>query len=149
MMAEVSIFYGSVFGAAERLAERAEEALKAGGHKAKIVDDPSVDDVLNAKALLFISSTTGQGDIPDNLVPLIISLESQFPMLTGKPYGVIAMGDSSYGDTFCGAGRKIDALLGELQASPVVDRLDVDAIVDYDAEVPALPWLEHFGAALK
>ncbi|MFZ6043988.1 flavodoxin domain-containing protein, partial [Vibrio natriegens] len=92
-----------------------------------------------------ITSTTGQGEIPDNLLPLFLALNDTFPMLPQLRYGVVAMGDSSYGeDRFCGAGRQFDTLLQELQARPMVERLDVDASVNFDALEVVMPWLKSW-----
>ncbi|MFP3449872.1 flavodoxin domain-containing protein, partial [Pseudomonas sp. SIMBA_067] len=78
--------------------------------------------IKNASHILIVTSTTGQGDIPANLAELYNQLNSTFPMLTNKPFGIVAMGDRSYGDTFCAAGRSFDELLRDLQAKPVGNR---------------------------
>ncbi|MFY8272684.1 flavodoxin domain-containing protein [Pseudoalteromonas sp. SSDWG2] len=141
-MATTSIFYGSVYGAAERLAEAVCDKMNDLGHDAKLIDNPQVEDVARAEQVLVITSTTGQGDLPDNILPLYLGLQSQFPLLGGKACAVIAMGDSSYGDTFCGGGKQFEQLLEELQGKIVLPRLDIDAMVDFDPEPVALPWIE-------
>ncbi|AZZ99154.1 flavodoxin domain-containing protein [Pseudoalteromonas sp. R3] len=147
-MASITLIVGSVFGNAENLAVEVKNDIEQQGHTAMIAETPTLEQVQSAENLLFISSTTGQGDIPDNLLPLILQMQSQFPMLTGKTVGVIALGDSSYGDTFCGAGRQIDALIQELNATVAEPRLDVDAcehFEPYEAVAPWLQkWLQHF-----
>ncbi|WP_462157961.1 flavodoxin [Pseudoalteromonas sp. GB56] len=147
-MPTISIFYGSVYGAAERLAETVCEKLTDLGHSAKLIDNPQVEDVATAEQILVITSTTGQGDLPDNLLPFFLGLQNQFPLLTGKSCAVIAMGDSSYGDTFCGAGKQFEELLIELQGHIVQPRLDIDAMVDFDPEPIALPWIEKLAQKL-
>ena len=87
-------------------------------------------------------STTGQGDIPANLAELYNQLNSTFPMLTNKPFGIVAMGDRSYGDTFCAAGRSFDELLRDLQAKPVGNRLEIDACEDFEPWPVTEPWLQ-------
>ncbi|MCG7534743.1 flavodoxin domain-containing protein [Pseudoalteromonas sp. OOF1S-7] len=147
-MASFTLFVGSVFGNAENLAAEVKKDIEQQGHSATIAEPLTLEQVKSAENLLFISSTTGQGDIPENLLPLILQMQSQFPMLTGKTVGVVALGDSSYGDTFCGAGRQIDALIQELNATVTEPRLDVDAcehFEPYEAVAPWLQkWLQHF-----
>ncbi|UJX24444.1 flavodoxin [Pseudoalteromonas sp. CF6-2] len=143
-MATISIFVGSVYGGAERLSEQVIEIIEKSEHQAQLVENGTVDDMLAASHILVITSTTGQGDIPGNLVALYSQLNEQFPLLTGKQYGIIAMGDRSYGDTFCGAGRSFDELFRDLQAKPVGHRLEIDACEDFEPWPVTEPWLNEW-----
>ncbi|MGF1693500.1 flavodoxin [Photobacterium kagoshimensis] len=148
-MAKIGVFVGSVFGGAEDVAEEVTAKLNESGHLAQVYLDPELSDFMTYQQdmVLVISSTTGQGEIPDNLLPLFMALSDQFPLMPAMRYGVIALGDSSYGeDRFCGGGRQFDELLQQLQAKPVAPRLDVDACVNFDALDVVLPWL---GGLLK
>ncbi|ESP92926.1 MULTISPECIES: flavodoxin [Pseudoalteromonas] len=147
-MASITLFVGSVYGNAENLATQIETHLTAQGHRVNIADPATIDEVKSAEHALFVSSTTGQGDIPDNLYPLFIQMQAQMPMLTNKNVGVVALGDSSYGDTYCGAGRQIDALIQELNARIVQPRLDVDAGEYFEPWEAVEPWLTKWVAAL-
>ncbi|ALS97756.1 flavodoxin domain-containing protein [Lacimicrobium alkaliphilum] len=142
-MSRVSIFYGSVYGNAQQLAEDVQTELEQHGVKAELLDEPKLDDVQMADELLFISSTTGQGDVPPNLEGLILDMESRFPLLDGRPFAVVALGDSSYGDTYCGAGRHIYALLEELQGSAKAPLLKVDACETLEPQDEVLPWIKQ------
>lgn len=143
-MASITLFVGSVFGNAENLASEVKNDIEQQGHSAVIAEEPTLEQVKLADNLLFISSTTGQGDIPENLLSLVLQMQSQFPMLTGKTVGVVALGDSSYGDTFCGAGRQIDALVQELNATVTEPRLDVDACEHFEPYEAVAPWLQKW-----
>jgi len=143
-MAEISIFVGSVYGGAEELAFTLAEEIKSNNHQSQVYLPGTVNDVKNATHLLFVTSTTGAGDIPAELEALYLELNNQFPMLTNIPYGIITLGDSSYDDTFCGAGRKIDLLLQELQAMSCIEKLEIDACEDFEPDKPALIWLKSF-----
>ena len=132
-MNKLGIFVGSVYGGAEELAETL--AAKLTSVPVEIFFDSTLDDFMayDADTVLIISSTTGQGEIPENLLPLYVALKDQFPLLPKQYYGVIALGDSSYGeDRFCGAGRQFDALLTELNSQSVQPRLDIDAGVNFE-----------------
>ncbi|WP_341503479.1 flavodoxin [Gallaecimonas sp. GXIMD4217] len=143
-MAVIALVYGTVYGAAEQLAEVVSEHLQGAGHQVRLEGEASLDKVLEPRpdALLVITSTTGQGDIPDNLLPFYLELKDSFPLLNGLPFGVISLGDSSYGDTFCGAGRQFDELLAELGGGALAPRLDIDACETLEPEGPALSWLD-------
>jgi len=89
-----------------------------------------------------ITSTTGQGDVPANLEALYFEIKDTTPDLRGKQYAVIAMGDSSYGDTFCQAGRRFDEVLTESMASQIQPLLEIDACETMDSVGAAQEWLE-------
>ncbi|MDN4500925.1 flavodoxin [Alteromonadaceae bacterium BrNp21-10] len=147
-MAVISIFVGSVYGGATHVAEQVQAELQHQGNEVTLFEDPTVEDFEAAEALLVLSSTTGQGDIPAELESLYFDLESKFPLMNGKPFGVIGMGDSSYGDTYCGAGEKWFALLEELQGKPVKELLRIDAIETMEPEVEAVPWAADWATQL-
>ena len=56
-------------------------------------------------------------------------------------YGVVALGDRTYGDTFCNGGRRFDAILGELGARRIGDILFHDASSGTLAEEVAAEWI--------
>lgn len=143
-MAHISIFVGSVNGGAERLSDEIAKAIEQVGHNATVFNAPALEDITNASHILIVTSTTGQGDVPANLSGLYYALNSTFPMLTGKPFGIVAMGDRSYGDTYCGAGRSFDELLRDLQAKPIGNRFEIDACEDFDPWPVTAPWLTHW-----
>lgn len=146
-MQKIAIMVGSVYGGAEYVAEQAQPLLQQKGYLVEWFHPASLDAVLafNADCWLLISSTTGQGDIPDNLFPFFAECRDRFPLLTDKKFAVLALGDSSYGDTFCAAGRQLFALMLELQGEALAPMLEIDAGETLQAEDVALPWLaQHF-----
>lgn len=146
-MARIGVFVGSVFGAAEEVAHEVSHSLSRAGHLVEIYLSPSLDDFLDyhQDVVLMITSTTGQGELPDNLLPLYQSLHDLAPLMPQLRFGIIALGDSSYGEArYCGAGRQIDAQLQQLQAIPLVPRLDVDACIHFDPLEVVMPWLQEW-----
>ncbi|USD36781.1 MULTISPECIES: flavodoxin [Ferrimonas] len=149
-MAKISVLVGSVYGGAEYTAEQVCQVLMAQGHSASISGAQSAEELLaeGSDAWLVITSTTGSGDLPDNILPLFTSLNDRFPLIPDLFYGVIALGDSSYGDTFCGGGRQFDALLQELTASRIGEMLTIDACDTFEPEHAAVAWVDTWQAAL-
>ncbi|MDR5905935.1 flavodoxin domain-containing protein [Franzmannia qiaohouensis] len=143
-MAILKIFVGTMYGGALDVAEQIKPLFEEAGYRVDIFEQPSLDDLLAEPPTLalFCVSTTGSGDYPGNLVPFTRALIDQSPALGELRYGLIALGDSSYGDTFCGAGRALDALLADLGAQRVGERLEVDAMETFMADDAALPWAE-------
>lgn len=145
-MTKIAVIVGTVYGAAQYVAELAVATLTERNYDCQLFEDAILDQVLayDADIWLVISSTTGEGDVPDNVFPFYLQLKDQFPLLTNKRYAVIGLGDSSY-ENFCGAGEKFAELLAELQGTEVAPMLRIDAIETLEPELIALPWLQqHF-----
>jgi sulfite reductase alpha subunit-like flavoprotein len=152
-LAELRILVGTMTGTAEAAAKDIQDVLAKAGHSCQIVlmdgRDASVFDDGGDKggAYLICSSTYGSGDVPDNAQGLFTSLEERRPDLRGIVYGVIALGDRTYGDTFCQGGLRFDKLLTELGAQRAGEVLLHDASAGTMAEDVAsewvLPWVEQ------
>ncbi|KXO12280.1 MULTISPECIES: flavodoxin [Marinobacter] len=144
-MAAIRVLVGSVYGGALLTARKIREELEADGHQVVVLENPQVDDITdNDDALLVCTSTTGQGEIPANLLPFYLGLREQLPQQPGRPFGVIVLGDSSYGDTFCGAGNLIEEAFYETGARKVGDSLRVDALETMEPETEAVPWAKNW-----
>ena len=78
-MAEVGIFVGTMYGNSLLVAEEAEAILANQGHKATVYEDPELADweKYKDKYILVVTSTTGQGDLPDSIVPLFQGIKDQ------------------------------------------------------------------------
>tara|TARA_B100001287_G_scaffold138340_1_gene116459 strand:- start:759 stop:2915 length:2157 start_codon:yes stop_codon:yes gene_type:complete len=130
---ELSIFFGSQTGNAEELAGKTKKMAEKLGFKPTIFDmdgyDPS--SFSNLKRVLIITSTWGEGDMPDNAEDLWMATCEQNPPLAGVSFSVCAIGDTSY-DEFCKAGKDWDEKFVALGASRVHDIQLCD--VDYEPE---------------
>ena len=88
---------------------------------------------------LICTSTYGSGDVPDNARMLYNSLDTEPRYLGHVRYGVIALGDCTYPQTYCFGGKKFDERLQGLGAQRIGD------IWCHDASSGTLPETE--GAA--
>lgn len=143
-MTKVLVLNGSVYGKAMEIADLVEENLQDSGFDIEIEETLMADEVSVADVLLVITSTTGSGEVPANILPSFLDWQDKLPQLEQKPAGIIALGDSGYDDTFCAAGEQFEELLEEMDANLICDMLKLDAgvLIDYDAEV--ISWLEEF-----
>lgn len=143
---QVAIISGSVFGTADMVADEAASACTDAGLEVVRIKPPTVDALVaaNPESLLLCTSTTGMGELPDSFMPFYLELQNRFPLLTGIPFGVIALGDSAYGDTFCQGGELMRELLLELQAQEALPMLKLDASESVTPEIDAQPWLEQW-----
>lgn len=128
------IAFGSQSGNAESLAKRLAREAAGRGFTARAagLDSLQPADFVREQNVLLITSTWGEGDMPDNAMSFwdAINQNGSSPKLDGVKYSVLALGDKNYGDTFCLAGKKLDARLAELGAARVADRVDCD--VEFD-----------------
>ncbi len=136
----LAILFGSQTGTCETLAKRiAREAGKRGF--AATVHDLAAYPAAQLAAEprgLFITSTYGDGEAPDNAKAFQMFLQSTAaPSLARLKYSVCALGDSNYA-RFCGFGRELDEQLAKLGAERIQPRAECD--VEY--EEPFGKWLD-------
>ena len=83
--------------------------------------DISVFSTDKAKDAIYLicTSTYGQGDVPDNARALYESMSAAPAFLGHVRYGVIALGDRTYLQTFCFGGKKFDERLIDLGAQRI------------------------------
>ncbi|HGD3317976.1 TPA: flavodoxin [Proteus mirabilis] len=147
-MAKIGIFVGTVYGNALAVAEEAQRILLEHKHQANIYEEGTLADWQKYSTVLVISSTTGQGDLPDTIAPLFYELRDNVGYQPNLHYGLIALGDSSY-DNFCGAGMQFEALLQEHQAKRIGEILKIDSMDIAEPEVFAIDWLENWATLLN
>ncbi|MBW0235439.1 MULTISPECIES: flavodoxin [Pseudomonas] len=148
---KVAILSGSVYGTAEEVARHARQLLAEAGFEVMLNPRATLDEVLAfaPEAILAVTSTTGMGELPDNLIPLYSALRDQLPAaLRGLPGAVMGLGDSSYGDTFCGGGEQMRELFAELGVNEVLPMLRLDSSESVTPESDAEPWLADLIKAL-
>ncbi len=136
--------FGTQTGGSETLARGfARDAKKLGFAPAVAgMDEFARIDFSKETRLAIITSTYGEGDMPDNAQAFWDFLNSdKAPDLGHLEFSVLALGDTNY-TQFCEAGKKFDARLPELGARRVCDRVDCDT----DFEAPAAAWFSAFAA---
>lgn len=148
-MAEIGIFVGTMYGNALLVAEEAAAILEGEGHQTQVFEDPTLEDWLpfQEKTVLVVTSTTGQGDLPESIVPLFEGIKARLGYQPNLRYGVIALGDSAY-THFCGSGLRFDALLQEQGAQRLGKVLTIDAGEHPEPESQSNPWVEHWATLL-
>ena len=132
---ELHVIYASHTGNGEGIAQGLAGKLATEGFAARVLSTLQLKSAALAKMsqAVFIISTHGEGDPPDDALDLFELLEgSRAPSLGGLSFRVLALGDSSY-VKFCEAGRKLEKLLLDRGARPFAERIECDL----DFQVPA------------
>ncbi|MCU1310482.1 MAG: exoenzyme regulation regulon ORF2-like protein [Candidatus Angelobacter sp.] len=149
MGVSITILVGTMTGTAEMVAQEVEQALENAGHQASIEMMDKLDSSVFQRGGVFLicTSTYGQGDVPDNAQKLFARLETDMPNLSSVTYGVIALGDRTYKETYCDGGKRFDALLTKLGARRAGDILLHDAssgtLPEEVAAEWVVPWVEQ------
>jgi len=133
----LTILFGSQTGSAQNLAKRIAKDAASHGFKARVIDaaDHGKVDWSKESNVLVVTSTYGEGDMPDNAQPFWDWLQTDAATALARlNFSVLGLGDTSY-EHFCAAGKKIDARLGQLGAKRVHPFVDCD--LDYEAKATA------------
>jgi len=137
----INILYGTQTGNAESVAVDAATAAKSHGllPVVKSMDEIEVDTLAKMEYLLIITSTYGEGEMPDNAQMLWDAMNADTaPKMDNTQFSILALGDTSY-DLFCKAGKDWDNRLAELGAKRLYDRVDCD--VEFDEA--AAEWISQ------
>lgn len=93
---------------------------------------------------LICTSTYGSGDVPDNARALYESLAATPQFLGHVRYGVLALGDRTYMQTFCFGGQKFDERLADLGAQRIGDIWCHDASEGTMPETEGTQWCRQW-----
>jgi len=123
------IIYGTETGNSKKVASGLLANFKKNKIQAKAIDVFQYDLAKLAKEdiVLFVMSTQGEGEFPQNAVAFYDALQASDAHFSQLRYAVFGLGDSSY-PLFCNAGLLLDELLekkGAVRLLPLV-KSDVD-----------------------
>ena len=151
MTDQIKILVSTMTGTAELVAEEIAETLNSKGMGAEILLTDNIDAAVLQKGATYIicTSTYGQGDVSDNGQAFLDHLDSLGPDLAGLHYGIFALGDISYHQTFCNAGNLFDAALGKFGATRIGEIKRHDASTGELPEDMAGEWAEAWLEGLK
>lgn len=143
---QLTILVGTMTGTAQLVAQEIELTLEDPDIEVRTLPMDGLDAAVFAAGGLFLicSSTYGQGDVPDNAKQLYESLQAARPDLSRVHYGVIALGDRTYTETFCNGGRRFDRILSELGAKRIGELMLHDASAGTMPEELAVPWASEW-----
>ena len=143
----ITILSASQTGNARRVASQLADSLKKAGLQPRLTGaaDFKSKTLPGEDILLLVSSTQGEGEPPEEALPLHKFLfGKKAPKLDTLHFAVLGLGDSSY-PKFCQAGRDFDARLAELGAHRLHDRGDCDL----DFQATATAWIDAITPILK
>ncbi|TMV16286.1 sulfite reductase subunit alpha [Rhizobium sp. RM] len=137
--AVLNVLFGTQTGNAEALAMDIAAAARKQGIQPVVagLDDVTMETLATMKRVIVVTSTYGEGEMPDNAQLFWDALSAEAaPRLEGMNFAVLALGDTGY-DGFCQAGKLIDTRLEQLGGKRMQTRLDCDI----DFEDAAASWI--------
>lgn len=124
---EILIVYASQTGYAEQLATQTLTSLRAGEMTSRILTIQTITPAIlqQAQKILFVVSTTGEGDAPDSAAKFTRNVLHQALPLSHLQYAILALGDRHY-QAFCAFGHQLDHWLHQQGAHSLFDLVEVD-----------------------
>jgi len=121
------IAVASQTGFGDELAAMTAKAFADAGQSAQVKSFADIDpaDLIAASRVLFIASTTGEGDAPDSASGFVRKVMKGQTDLSGVRYGLLSLGDHTYAE-YCGFGRALDGWLRSAGARALFDPVEVD-----------------------
>lgn len=136
----ITILSASQTGNARRVAADLQAKLEAAGLDVRLTGaaDFKSKNLPEEDILLLVTSTQGEGEPPEEAVPLYKFLfGKKAPDLSKLSFAVLGLGDTSY-PNFCQAGKDFDYQLAKLGGTRLAERIDCD--LEYETQAKA--WIE-------
>ncbi|GAA3334734.1 nitric oxide synthase [Curtobacterium albidum] len=113
-MSALPVLFGTESGNAELVADDIADLLNTAGLDAEAVsmEDFNIHTLTDLPAIVLITSTYGEGELPATTAPFVASLIAAGPDLSGLHFAAFGLGDSSY-DTYNNA---IEILIAQFTA---------------------------------
>ena len=136
------LLVGTMTGTAQLVAQELELAWDDGETQVETLLMDKLDASVFARdgVFLVVTSTYGQGDVPDNARSFYEDLKAKRPDLSRVRYGVFGLGDRTYAETFNFGGKRFDEVLQELGAQRIGERVQHDASSGVLPEEMAAEW---------
>ncbi|KAK4126550.1 hypothetical protein N657DRAFT_689051 [Parathielavia appendiculata] len=149
----LAVLYGSETGNAEDIAVELGRIAERFHFQTTVdeMDSFKLADVLRASLVIFVTSTTGQGEMPRNTLKFWKNLRREklnnTNCLRSLRFAIFGLGDSSY-QKFNWAGRKLRARLLQLGATEFFRPGEGDERHDNGIDSIYLPWYQELKATL-
>ncbi|MDC3057230.1 flavodoxin domain-containing protein [Alphaproteobacteria bacterium] len=146
MNRKLDIFVATMTGTALIVADEIVEVCEEKNIAASIKEFDNINYsclVNQQNPILVISSTYGQGDVPDGSKSFYEKLKNNKPNLDHIEFAVFGLGDMTYKDTFAFGGKKFEELLSSLNAVKIVDSCFHDASAGTLPEEEAVIWFKE------
>ncbi|MDF1730893.1 MAG: flavodoxin domain-containing protein [Minwuia sp.] len=147
MSASINILVGSMTGTAEMVAEDMQAKIEeVSDHPVEmmLMDDLDASVFDRDGVFLIVTSTYGQGEVPDNALDFYEAIDESTPDLSGVRFGVFGLGDSTYGETYNFGGKLFEDLLTRCGARIIGERSQHNANGAELPEEAGVVWIQEW-----
>lgn len=140
-MTKINILFGTESGNAEMAAEDLCNELISMQFDAAFIsmEDAALDDCKNSDHVILITSTYGEGELPETAVPFYQLLQDENLDLSKVRFSAFGLGDSSY-ENYNNAISIFSDLFNQLNAQQVGEIGKFDASSNGDVSEAAIGW---------
>lgn len=146
----ITVLFGTESGNSEMAADDIAQFLSDNGEAAKVVpmEDCDVAHLADAALIVVITSTYGEGELPETTQPFYDALQASRPSLAPLQFGAFGLGDSTY-ETYGNGIDLVSSLLTDLGAGQVGDTGRHDAAKGLPLSQAATEWADGFLSSLS
>lgn len=139
----IYLLYGSETGNAQEISYHLSYILKENIDNCEITVDilnnysENYEILNNSDYVIFVCSTTGNGDFPENASRFwrkIKSRKLEKELFSNVNYSICALGDSNY-SMFCFAGKNLNKRMSQLSGKEILPIFCMDAVDDDDEQL--------------
>ncbi|MEH0295477.1 flavodoxin family protein [Agrobacterium sp. CCNWLW71] len=143
-MQNVMILYGTESGNAEMAADDIAATLEVAGIGGKVssMDEFTVDELSQMQRVVLVTSTYGDGEMPDTAISFYGSLNETRPDLSGLSFAAFGLGDATY-KTYNNAIDTLVATVSDLGASQLGKTGKHDAASGKPLTDTAISWTKE------
>ncbi|CDO31007.1 flavodoxin domain-containing protein [Mycolicibacterium porcinum] len=141
-MSTITVLFGTESGNSEMVADDICKQLAHRGIQSEVVgmEDYHVGRLPEQRTIIIVTSTYGEGDLPETAEPFFNALTSSKPDLSAVQFAAFGLGDSSY-DTYNRGIRTLTQTFADLGATQIGETGFHDADSGLDPSQVALEWL--------
>ena len=140
-MSRATILFGTETGNSEMVADEIASALDPLGVTSEVhsMAEYPVTDLPDQSLVILITSTYGEGDLPDTAIPFFEALSATKPDLSTTRFAAFGLGDSSY-ETYNNGIATLISAVTDLGATQIGDTGKHDAESGLDPCDTATDW---------
>jgi MioC protein len=141
----IKVLFGTESGNSEMAADDIAQYIRDNGENAQVIpmEDCDVSDLAAGGLAIVITSTYGEGELPETTKPFYDSLAESRPDLSALRFAAFGLGDSTY-ETYGNGIDVVSGLMRDLGAQQIGDTGRHDAAKGLALSHVAVDWVRKY-----